>query len=63
MERVRQRKRDIVSSFRGSNQRGIEATKGLDLIFGTARFTGPNALRVHGKDGSERSLSAERIFN
>ena len=62
MERVRQRKRDIVSSFRGSNQRGIEATKGLDLIFGTARFTGPKALLVQGKDGSEQQLSAERIF-
>ena len=62
MERVRQRKRNIVSSFRGSNQRGIEATKGLDLIFGTARFTGPKALLVRGKDGSEQQLSAERIF-
>jgi pyruvate/2-oxoglutarate dehydrogenase complex dihydrolipoamide dehydrogenase (E3) component len=62
MERVRQRKRNIVSSFRGSNQRGIEATKDLDLIFGTARFTAPKALLVHGKDGSEQQLSAERIF-
>src|SRR3954463_1943718 len=40
MVRVRQRKRDIVDSFRNSNQRRIEATDGVDLIFGEARFTG-----------------------
>ncbi len=37
MGKVRQRKRDIVDSFRGGNQRRIEQTEGLDLLFGTAR--------------------------
>src|SRR3981081_3674594 len=34
MERVRQRKRDIVNSFRNGSQKHIEKTSNLDLIFG-----------------------------
>src|SRR5271163_943343 len=39
MKRVRKRKRDIVNSFRGGQQKGVEGTKNLDLIFGEASFT------------------------
>src|SRR6202161_442834 len=39
MERVRQRKRDIVTSFRTGSQARIEKTKNLELIFGEASFT------------------------
>ena len=42
---VRERKRAIVKSFRAGSQRRIEATEGLDLICGEARFTGPRAGR------------------
>src|SRR5438034_9744810 len=42
--KVRQRKRDIVNSFRDSGQRRIESTKGLDLLFGEAAFTGFKTL-------------------
>src|SRR5204862_1976970 len=38
MKVVRQRKRDIVTSFRGGSQRRIENTEGLDLLMGEARF-------------------------
>jgi pyruvate/2-oxoglutarate dehydrogenase complex dihydrolipoamide dehydrogenase (E3) component len=62
MQRVRQRKRDIVDSFRNGSQARLEKTANLDLIFGEARFTGPNTLNVRMKDGVERTLSAERIF-
>jgi pyruvate/2-oxoglutarate dehydrogenase complex dihydrolipoamide dehydrogenase (E3) component len=62
LKRVRQRKRDIVNSFRGGSQARIEKTANLDLIFGTASFTGPRTLLVRGKDGSERTLTAEKIF-
>ncbi|MGC2197168.1 MAG: mercuric reductase [Terriglobales bacterium] len=62
LKRVRQRKRDIVNSFRNGSQARIEKTLNLDLIFGTASFTGPKTLLVRGKDSGERSLSAERIF-
>ena len=33
MERVRQRKRDIVNNFRNGNQTRIEKTPNLDLLF------------------------------
>jgi pyruvate/2-oxoglutarate dehydrogenase complex dihydrolipoamide dehydrogenase (E3) component len=61
LKRVRERKREIVKSFREGSQKRIERTPNLDLIFGTASFTGPKTLVVRGKDG-ERSLSTERIF-
>jgi pyruvate/2-oxoglutarate dehydrogenase complex dihydrolipoamide dehydrogenase (E3) component len=60
MKRVRQRKRDIVYSFRNGSQRRIENTPNLQLIFGSANFTGPKTLAIHG--GQERTLTAERIF-
>ena len=61
LRRVRQRKRDIVDSFRNGGQSRLEKTPNLNLIFGAASFTGPKTLVVRGKDG-ERSLSGERIF-
>jgi pyruvate/2-oxoglutarate dehydrogenase complex dihydrolipoamide dehydrogenase (E3) component len=51
-----------VNSFRNGSQARIEKTANLDLIFGTARFTGPKMLLVRGKDGGERALTAEKIF-
>ena len=62
LKRVRERKRDIVNSFRNGSQKGIEQTKKLDLIFGTASFTAPKTLSVRAKDGGERILSAPKIF-
>src|SRR6266852_142263 len=38
MAKVRQRKRDIVNSFRGGSERRIVQTKGLDLLMGEAQF-------------------------
>ena len=62
LKRVRQRKRDIVDSFRNGSQARIEKTPNLDLIFGTASFSAPKTITVRGKDGSERSLAADLIF-
>jgi pyruvate/2-oxoglutarate dehydrogenase complex dihydrolipoamide dehydrogenase (E3) component len=62
LKRVRQRKRDIVNSFRSGSQTRIEKTANLDLIFGTASFSGQKTLLVRAKDGSERTLAAEKIF-
>ncbi|MCU1242594.1 MAG: mercuric reductase [Candidatus Acidoferrum typicum] len=62
MRRVRQRKRDIVDSFRNGSQARLEKTANLDLIFGEASFTGPKTLSVRMKEGVERTLSAQRIF-
>ena len=62
MERVRQRTRDIVNSFRSGSEARIEKTKNLELIFGEASFTGPKSVLVRLKDGSQRVLTGERIF-
>ena len=62
LEKVRQRKRNIVEKFRTSGQTGLEKTANLDLIFGEARFTGPKTVAVRLNDGSERSLIASQIF-
>lgn len=61
MSTVRQRKRDIVTSFRGGSQRRIESTEGLDLLFGEASFSESHALKVQLNDGSTRALSAPTI--
>jgi pyruvate/2-oxoglutarate dehydrogenase complex dihydrolipoamide dehydrogenase (E3) component len=62
MTRIRKRKRDIVENFRNSGQARLEKTANLDLIFGEASFTGPNALAVRLKDGTLRAISAKQIF-
>jgi pyruvate/2-oxoglutarate dehydrogenase complex dihydrolipoamide dehydrogenase (E3) component len=62
LSRVRQRKRDIVNSFRNGNQSRIEKTPNLDLLFGEASFTGPRSIQVRLKDGSQRTLTADKFF-
>jgi pyruvate/2-oxoglutarate dehydrogenase complex dihydrolipoamide dehydrogenase (E3) component len=62
MTRIRQRKRDIVESFRNGSQASLQKTKNLDLVFGEATFTGPKSLAVRLKDGTQRTLRAEQIF-
>jgi len=62
MVRVRQRKRDIVKSFRGGSQRRIENTPGLDLLMGEASFFGPKSVEVHMNSGETRLLTADTIF-
>lgn len=59
---VRQRKRDVVNSFRNSSQRRLERTEGVDLLFGEARFVGPKSVEVQLNDGGVRSLAAGHIF-
>lgn len=62
MTKVRQRKRDIVDMFRSGSRRRIEKTDGVDLLMGTARFTGPKTLEVNLNEGGTRQLAAETIF-
>ena len=62
MAAVRQRKRDIVEDFRNGGEQRIRDTEGLDLIWGEARFTGPEELEVRLNDGDELRLTAENIF-
>jgi pyruvate/2-oxoglutarate dehydrogenase complex dihydrolipoamide dehydrogenase (E3) component len=62
MVRVRQRKRDIVESFRGGSERRIEDTENLDLVRGEARFTGPQELEVRLNGGETLELRADNVF-
>jgi pyruvate/2-oxoglutarate dehydrogenase complex dihydrolipoamide dehydrogenase (E3) component len=62
LQKVRQRKRNIVDSFRNGNQSRIEKTGNLDLIFGEASFTSPKSVKVNLKDGTRRTLSARYVF-
>lgn len=62
MTEVRQRKRDIVNTFRDGSRQILESTKGLDLLFGEARFTGPKDLEVSLDDGETVRLTADDIF-
>lgn len=62
LKKVRQRKRSIVDDFSGGSQSRLEDTDGLDLIFGEARFTGPQSVEVALNDGGTMQLQSEKIF-
>ena len=60
--KVRQRKRDIVDSFRTGSQHRIETTEGVDLLMGEASFIGPKALGLRLNNGEMRQLTASTIL-
>jgi pyruvate/2-oxoglutarate dehydrogenase complex dihydrolipoamide dehydrogenase (E3) component len=63
MLRVRQRKRDIVTSFRDGDIKRVEAAApALDLLMGEAHFTGPHAVEVRLNEGGSRLLNGKQIF-
>jgi pyruvate/2-oxoglutarate dehydrogenase complex dihydrolipoamide dehydrogenase (E3) component len=62
MGRVRQRKREIVESFRGGNRQRIDGTENLDLLLGEARFVGPKEIEVTLNEGGTRRLTADKIL-
>lgn len=62
LRKVRERKRNIVYSFRNGSQARMEKTANLDLIFGEAKFTGPTSVGVRLKDGAQQTVSANCLF-
>jgi len=62
LEKVRQRKRDIVDSFRNGGQKRVEKMANLELVFGEASFSDPKTVVVRLKGGGQSTFSAERIF-
>ncbi|HEX9069794.1 MAG TPA: mercuric reductase [Ktedonobacterales bacterium] len=62
MLKVRQRKREIVVSFREGSERHLLAAPNLDLVSGEATFTGPSAVRVTLPDGATREMTAPTII-
>ncbi len=62
MAEVRQRKRDIVESFRASSERRLDRMDNLELIRGDARFVAPKTVDVRFRDGSTRRIAADHVF-
>ncbi len=62
MSEIRRRKQRVVDDFREAGVRGVEATEGLDLLMGDARFVDPKTLDVTMNDGGERRIAADAIF-
>jgi pyruvate/2-oxoglutarate dehydrogenase complex dihydrolipoamide dehydrogenase (E3) component len=61
MLKVRQRKRDIVTSFRGGNESRVYGA-GVDVLKGEASFTGEKTVKIKLNDGSETTAEADVIF-
>lgn len=61
MKKVRQRKRDIVDSFRGGSEKRV-AEAGVELLTGTAEFVDSRTVKVISGDGGEKSVTADKFF-
>lgn len=61
-QRVRQRKRDIVESFRAGSEKRITGAERVQLLHGEAHFTDPHTIDVAMQDGTTRQLRADLIF-
>jgi pyruvate/2-oxoglutarate dehydrogenase complex dihydrolipoamide dehydrogenase (E3) component len=56
------RKRGIVEQFRKGSEVALEKTENLDVIYGTATFTGEKQIAVTGKEGNNVAYSADYFF-
>jgi pyruvate/2-oxoglutarate dehydrogenase complex dihydrolipoamide dehydrogenase (E3) component len=61
MERVRQRKRDMVDGLVAMHLEKYRAS-GAELIMGAGRFVAPKTLEVLLNDGGTRTLIGDRVF-
>lgn len=61
-EEIVGRKNQLVAKMRGNSEKRILETENLDLLYGTARFTGPKELTVSLNDGGSTTLTADKIF-
>jgi pyruvate/2-oxoglutarate dehydrogenase complex dihydrolipoamide dehydrogenase (E3) component len=62
MQRVRERKRNMVNTFRGGQEQRVAKTENLTWLEGEARFVGVKTIEVHGNGGSTQQLTAKHIF-
>ncbi len=62
MGKVRERKREIVTQWRGGVEKSLTQTENLELVMGEASFTGPHTISVALQEGGTRTLTSERIF-
>ncbi|MEE8488300.1 MAG: mercuric reductase [Gemmatimonadota bacterium] len=62
LETIRARKRTIVDDWSEGSRQGLERHDLMDLVMGTARFSGPGEITVELNGGGTRTLAAEQIF-
>ncbi|MDF2432595.1 MAG: hypothetical protein JWP44_2226, partial [Mucilaginibacter sp.] len=62
MPAIVKRKDDVVHQFRNGSQKGLEATKNLDVIFGEAAFTGDKTIAVNLNSGRSKEFTADQFF-
>lgn len=62
LERVRERKRQIVDSFREGNETRLREQDNVELIMGEARFLDARHVTVALNAGGERKLGGESFF-
>ncbi len=63
MPTIKKRKDVVVHQFRDGSQKGLEATKGLDVIFGEAEFIGDKTISVKLNDGGKViEFTADQFF-
>ncbi|WP_229216366.1 mercuric reductase [Dyadobacter sp. 3J3] len=56
------RKNEVVLRMRGGSEKGILKTENLDLIYGTATFTGDKEITVKLNTGETQVLTADQFF-
>jgi pyruvate/2-oxoglutarate dehydrogenase complex dihydrolipoamide dehydrogenase (E3) component len=61
MKKVRQRKRDIVTSFRGGTEVRTQSA-GVDILMGEGSFKNSKTLLVKAADGTETTISADSFI-
>jgi pyruvate/2-oxoglutarate dehydrogenase complex dihydrolipoamide dehydrogenase (E3) component len=61
MNRVRERKREIVNSFRSGSERRVQK-ENLETLFGEGYFTSPKTVAVRLANGDMKELTANTIF-
>ncbi|KAH7383059.1 mercuric reductase [Cadophora sp. MPI-SDFR-AT-0126] len=62
MQRVRERKREIVDSFRGGSEKRV-ANAGVTVLMGSASFVDAKTVKVTmNDDGNEKLVTADKIF-
>lgn len=62
LDQILERKNQIVQTMRSNSEKRIEDTANLDLIYGTARFSGQKEITVTLNDGSSEVLTADKFF-
>lgn len=62
LDQILERKNQIVQKMRSNSEKRIADTANLDLIYGTARFSGQKEVTVTLNDGSSEVLTADKFF-